>query len=108
MIVVALVTGDLALRPEGLIDIAISIDDNDVVLPAIPPALLAELGRRLVEATSSEVMAVGRRRGDQQRLDVALAHQPFERFPRHAGEMVLLQIVPIGRSTALRPGPMLE
>jgi len=50
---------DLALRPDGLIDMAISIDDNDVVLPAIPPALLAELGRRLVEATSSEVMAVG-------------------------------------------------
>jgi hypothetical protein len=42
------VTGDLALGPEGLIDIAISIDDNDVVLLAIPPALLAELGRRLV------------------------------------------------------------
>jgi hypothetical protein len=51
MIVVALVTGHLALRPEGLIDIAISIDDNDVVL--------ADLGRRLVEATSSKVMAVG-------------------------------------------------
>ena len=43
----------------NLIDVTISIDDGDFVLPASPPALLAELGRKLVEATSPEVIAVG-------------------------------------------------
>ena len=43
--------------------------------------------------------------GDQQRLDVALAHQLFERFRHHAGEMVLLQIVPIGRFDRAAAGP---
>lgn len=74
--------------------------------------VFADLGddssRHVTMQIAPQISQGPRRRGDDQCLNVALAHDFLKCCRYYADEMMLLEVMPIRRFDGARPGPMLE